>query len=139
MSAVAQTTILVVDDDRAMCKLIEDFLARGGYATLSADSGEAALQVFEEHRANIALLVTDVTMPGIDGLELARRVQRIKPELPVLVVSACSGRLSEHKDFAFLPKPFVAPDLLSQIRKILPQRKGTASEEAAKERKLKSG
>jgi CheY-like chemotaxis protein len=84
-------TILVVDDDRAVRTLVETCLGRGGYATLTADSGEIALKVFEQHRAEIALLLTDVTMPGIDGWELARRIQQAEPKLPVLVMSALAA------------------------------------------------
>jgi CheY-like chemotaxis protein len=118
-SHVSTGTVLVVDDDRAIRTLVETYLGIGGYTTLSADSGEIALQVFEQHRAEIALLLTDVTMPGIDGLELARRIQRAKPELPVLVMSALSGRPGELGEFPFLPKPFIAPDLLSRVRETL--------------------
>lgn len=112
-------TILIVDDDRTIRALVEILLERGGYATLSADCGEVALQVLEHHHAEIALLLTDVTMPGIDGVELARRVHRNNPELPVLVMSAHSGRPGELNEFPFLPKPFIAADLLSRVREVM--------------------
>jgi two-component system, NtrC family, nitrogen regulation response regulator GlnG len=118
-SAENSGTILIVDDDRAIRALVETFLERGGYTTLSADSGEVALQVMEHHHSDIVLLLTDVTMPGIDGLELARRVHRSNPKLPVLVMSAHSDRPGELNEFPFLPKPFIAADLLSRVREML--------------------
>src|SRR5262245_53626446 len=112
-------TVLIVDDDRALRTLVETSLERGGYATLTADCGDAALQVFEDHQAEIALLLTDVTMPGIDVVELARRVHKIDPRLPVLVMSTRSGRPGELNEFPFLPKPFIVADLLKGVRAVL--------------------
>ena len=111
--------VLIVDDDRAIRTLVESSLERNGYTTLSADSGDAALRVFEDHRTEIALLLTDVTMPGIDGVELARRVHQIDPRLPVLVMSTHSGRPGELNEFPFLPKPFIVADLLSRVGAVL--------------------
>ncbi len=120
-TSTESATILVVDDDGAIRTLVRHSLERSGYATLAAGSGEEALQVFGEHRSDIALLLTDVTMPGIDGLELARRIHGVKPELPVLVMSALFGRPSEAGPYPFLPKPFIAPDLLRHVRHVLGQ------------------
>ena len=140
MSAAVPTTILVVDDDRAIRTLVQGLLEREGYKTLVADSAEEALALFPEHQESVALLVTDMVMAGIQGTELARQLQRIKPNLPVLVVSACRGQFDEALEgFPCLSKPFTIRELVGRVGELLPQRKGTAREKVGKERKLKSG
>jgi two-component system cell cycle sensor histidine kinase/response regulator CckA len=67
-------TILVVDDDCAVRKVVKLFLERAGYAVLTASDGEEGVSVFQQHQENIALLLSDVLMPKMGGLQLADTV-----------------------------------------------------------------
>src|SRR4051812_23514418 len=78
--------ILIVDDDHAQRSLLESFLRAHGYQTQSAASGEAALQLLAEQK--YAMMISDVRMPGMTGLETLRRVRQKQLNLPVLLVTA---------------------------------------------------
>jgi DNA-binding NtrC family response regulator len=81
-----ETTLLVVDDDAGQRSLLESFLSSEGFPVLTASTGEEALRILNDH--DIAMMITDVRMPGISGLELLDKSRRNKIELPVLVVTA---------------------------------------------------
>ncbi len=125
MPPTAKQTVLIVDDDAAIRTLVRIYLERDGYATITANSGDDALQLFEAHRSAISLLLTDVVMPGMDGIELGRKIRHMQPQLPVLVMSATSGR-AHVKEFEFLSKPFIRVDLLNRVRQMLGCRKDVA-------------
>jgi CheY-like chemotaxis protein len=78
--------ILVVDDDASLRRVLEYNLAKEGYAVLTADSGEKALALLDGERVD--LLITDIKMPGMDGMDLLRRVKRASPETQVIVITA---------------------------------------------------
>ena len=111
-------TILVVDDNRFILELVVAILKRQHYRVLSASSGDAALEVAANH--SIDMLLSDVQMPIMTGPELARRLRRQRPELPILLMSGAAM----HKDFdaeewGFLEKPFSPTILVRTVRKIL--------------------
>ena len=81
--------ILVVDDDRAIRTSVQGLLEREGYLSLGADSAQQALALFRRYHASISLLMTDLALPGCNGLELAGQLQRVKPTLRVLCMSGC--------------------------------------------------
>src|SRR6185436_16289885 len=89
MAVVTQEheAILVVDDEPAICSLVKTLLEREGYAVLIAGDAETATYIYEEHSAEVALLLTDVKMPGMNGVELADRILRRKPQMRVLFMS----------------------------------------------------
>jgi len=117
-------TILVVDDEPAIRSLLQKTLERFGYRVLSAGDGIEALTVHGIHQAEIAAVITDLAMPGINGLALARSFQRITPDLPVLVAT---GRADQDQRSALeaagvkwlLDKPFRAAALLAALRAAL--------------------
>jgi DNA-binding NtrC family response regulator len=78
--------ILVVDDEPAMRNGLAAMLGRHGLEVRTADGGEEALELFAEMPAD--LVVTDRRMPGMDGVELTRRLHELEPALPVIVVTA---------------------------------------------------
>jgi DNA-binding NtrC family response regulator len=80
------TRILVVDDDLGQRSLIESYLTRQGFNVTAVASGEAALEAQES--TEFSLMISDVRMPGISGLELLRRIRSLRPGLPVLLVTA---------------------------------------------------
>ena len=69
-------TILVVDDESRMRKLIKDFLVTKGFEILEAEDGERALQVFEENQNKINLIILDVMMPKLDGWSVLRQIRK---------------------------------------------------------------
>jgi len=117
------STILLVDDDPDIRSLTRTFLAHEGYSVLSSGEAERALQIFRAV-PQIDLLVTDLYMPGRSGMELARELKAMRPELPVLMISG--GLLDGDQEeklqavgWSFLAKPFRLPELLSTVHRIL--------------------
>ncbi len=90
---------------------------------LAADSPAAALRLAEAPNTRIDLLLSDLQMPGMDGRELARRLRRLWPELPVLLVSGYDPAPAEAPDdsFGFLQKPFSPAVLLQAIQAVFPR------------------
>jgi two-component system, cell cycle sensor histidine kinase and response regulator CckA len=117
-------TILLVDDADTIRRLARDVLSTAGYRVLEAGGADEALQVAGNQPDPIDLLVTDVVMPGRNGIELADRLRTTHGELPVLYISGYTnmsivrdGLLS--RDVAFLQKPFTPDDLLRKVRQVL--------------------
>ena len=81
------TTILIVDDEARMRKLIKDFLNKNDYKTLEACDGEEALDVFEENKDKISLILLDVMMPKVDGWTVLRKI-RNESKVPVIMLTA---------------------------------------------------
>ena len=115
-------TILVVEDDQQVRGVAGRILAAHGYAVIEAEGGEDALAVVAagEH---VDLLLADVVMPGMSGVELGERLRRTQPELPVLHMSGYangnSGRDLSLELPELLEKPFSATDLLVRVRALL--------------------
>ncbi len=126
-TADPKETILVVEDEVQLCTIVGRFLKRRGYNVLTAESGNEALKVWEQHQGEIDLLLTDLVMPeGMTGRELADRLLARQPELKVLYTSGYSpdvaGRdLSLHSGFNFLPKPYQPAELAQVVRTCLDQ------------------
>jgi DNA-binding NtrC family response regulator len=98
--------VLIVDDDDEVCELISRTLTRAGYQTVTAQSGEAALTVFEA--GDIQCLVVDKVLPGMHGAELMAEARRRVPGLPVVLVSGHPEPLSfgAERPEVCLSKPF---------------------------------
>jgi PAS domain S-box-containing protein len=115
-------TVLLVEDDSSVRALLERVLVGKGYHVLAAEHPAAALALVEEYDEPIDLIVTDLIMPGSNGIELVGMIDEVRPGLPVLYISGYanpvrSGALSETDHF--LQKPFSSGALLSRIRRIL--------------------
>ncbi|MFO0800633.1 MAG: response regulator [Gemmataceae bacterium] len=107
-------TVLLAEDEDAVRKLTRTALESAGYVVHEAANGEAALALLPE-LASVDLLVTDLTMPGISGKELARLVRAERPDAAVVFISGYHsdiGRLDAIPGASFLPKPFTPADLL---------------------------
>jgi two-component system cell cycle sensor histidine kinase/response regulator CckA len=119
-SAAASLTILVVEDDRALRDLLRITLESSGYEVLAAADAAEAMRLAEPPGRAIALLVSDVMMPGMTGPDLARRLRASRAGLEVLLVSGYS-RDSELLDprVAFLQKPFRPQALKDMVRGLL--------------------
>lgn len=107
-------TILVVDDDRAIRMLVKTLLEVEGYSVLMADGAETAMKLYD--RSTVALLLTDVVMPTINGLELADRLLQREPQLRVLFMS---GSEDASRGFGCVAKPFTGAGLIRRVGEVL--------------------
>jgi DNA-binding response OmpR family regulator len=111
-----------VDDDPMLRDLETEILRLHGYTVLPAEDAAEALRLAREAAA-IHLLITDYSMPEVDGLELTRRFREVHPKTPVLMVSGSKlpvRRRTDHLDrFEILEKPFVFQELLHKVRSLL--------------------
>lgn len=119
-------SILLVDDEEPIRKLMRVVLADTGFRILQAGSSDEAMDVLESHGASVHLVVTDIQMPpGMDGLSLAETVRRRYPALPVLFISGYShfySRLAEILDQGrtwFLQKPFSPYQLVEAVKQAI--------------------
>ncbi len=115
-------TILAVEDDPAVRKLMVSVLERCGYRVLQAPSGRAALDLWREHGNEVALLLTDVVMPdGVTGFQLAEKLKQERPSLKVIFVTGYSADLADKgtslvEGVNFLQKPFPPESLARALR-----------------------
>ncbi|MBI5585151.1 MAG: PAS domain S-box protein [Deltaproteobacteria bacterium] len=119
-------TILVVEDDKALRSLTRHFLESAGYRVLTAADGEQGRRMVEQLREPIHLLLTDVVMPKMNGLELADQLRGLFPELKVLFMSGYADTTIIKPDrigpgFRFISKPFERVSLFQMVRNLLDQ------------------
>jgi PAS domain S-box-containing protein len=117
-------TVLVAEDDPSVRTLVKSVLERNGYRVLVAEDGIAALELAQEEKGRIDLLLSDVVMPGMNGRALRDALLESYPELRVLFMSGYTGDvlagLGElDRDVSLVPKPFTPEVLLAGIRKVL--------------------
>lgn len=127
-------TVLVVDDDRHVRDAITRALRIDGYATAAADDGPAALEQLAERPYDLVLL--DIGLPGLDGLEVARRVRHAGDDTPILMVTAREA-VSDRVDGLdagaddYLVKPFALAELRARVRALLRRRLPSDDESTA--------
>ncbi|MGH2807565.1 MAG: PAS domain S-box protein [Actinomycetota bacterium] len=119
----AGETILLVEDDAAVRAVTKRILETHAYKVIEAPGGKDALMTFDDRRSDIDLLVTDIVMPDISGVELAGRLRSISPDLKVLFMSGYSpavftGGEGDFED-PLIQKPFERDDLLHLIKQVL--------------------
>jgi FixJ family two-component response regulator len=119
MAGFAKQSVVAVDDDFRVRESIESLVESAGYAPLMFSSAEEFLQ--SGTLVGARCLITDVRMPGINGIELQRRVRMERPDLPVIFISAHNDDETRRRAFnegaaSFLYKPFDAGELLEAIR-----------------------
>jgi CheY-like chemotaxis protein len=121
-------TLLVVEDESSVRRMIRVALARAGYTVLEAANGTEALVLWKQHAPTIDLLFTDLVMPGcIGGLQLARALRADRPELKVIFTSGHSRDLAEGAEQLdpqdeYLPKPYRIDRLHAAVRQVLGQK-----------------
>lgn len=113
-------TILLVDDNDDLREVTSELLETLGHRVHTATRAEAALRVFDDHRGEIDVLVTEVLFAGMTGLELIDRLRRRKPSLGVLLVSTHDNHPHLHEkvergEVVFLRKPYSSPELAAEI------------------------
>ena len=109
-------TILVVDDNCVIRVLVKDFLEVEGYTVLIAGDAETAIMLYQEHQSVVSLLLTDVVMPDLSGLQLADHILRLEPQMPVLLMSGTEGASG---GFGCIAKPFTPADLIDRVGELL--------------------
>lgn len=117
-------TILVAEDDRQVLDLAVAILRACGYHVLELENANDAEQVCQQHDGEIDLLLTDVVMREVSGPDLARRVQKVRPDIKVLFMSGYTDSAIVHQgvldpEIAFLAKPFTPSTLAGRVRQVL--------------------
>ena len=117
------SNILVVDDESRMRKLIKDFLIKDNYNVLEAEDGEKALEIFENEREKIDLIILDVMMPKQDGWSVLRKIRQ-SSQLPVIMLTARGEEQDELFGFElgadeYISKPFSPKILVARVEAIL--------------------
>lgn len=111
--------ILIVDDDPVILELVSTVLRRGGYDVVSASNGEQALSLAQADR-RICLVLSDIVMPEMSGIQLCTRLKALRPELQCILMSGYDmGLMATDWDAHFLPKPFFPHDLLEKVEEVL--------------------
>ncbi|MGE0862579.1 MAG: PAS domain S-box protein [Vicinamibacterales bacterium] len=122
-------TVLLVEDEAFVRELVREFLQASGYTVIEAASAEDALRIAGDRQTPIDLLVTDVVLPGLNGVRLAERLKAQRPGIEALYISGYPGDAMFRGDVfdpgpAFLAKPFTRHVLTQKVREILNAREG---------------
>lgn len=116
-------TLLVVDDEQDVLDIMRDSLEGNGYKVFATSDSTVAMDLYRRLFHEVALVITDIVMPGIDGKELIRQIKVINPDVKVLAVSGYTKYVGEKEDIkeidGFLQKPFESYYLLSVVKRIL--------------------
>ena len=117
------TSILIVDDEPSILYLLEEQISCCGYNTMAAPHAEAAFQLAGK-QAKIDLLITDIVMPGMNGIDLAKEITTLHPNIRVVFMSgqfddALFKKNFPGRDYEFMAKPFALDILMDKIQNIL--------------------
>lgn len=122
-------TILLVDDEELLRAGVQEMLEMTGYTVITAANGQEAMACLTQQ--NIDLVITDLVMPKMDGVDFVDQVRKIRPDVPVIVVSGSTRNIMQRYGIdsiqvpgadASLSKPFKGVDLMSQIKALLESR-----------------
>ena len=116
--------ILIVDDDNSMRHFISNALERAGHQTVVSSDALSALDTIQSDKnRRFDLLLTDVIMPGMDGIALSKKVSKIDPKLKIMFMTGFSGvvmnRKDLEKDTRMVSKPFHLKDLVNEVEKLI--------------------
>ena len=126
-----RSTVLVVEDDTAICRGLVDALTYAGYGVLDCDNGREAIEVALESTIDLVLL--DVMLPQVDGFAVLQELRRAMPTLPIIMVTARGDEQDRVRGLGdgaddYVVKPFSAKELLARVEAVLrrsPQRAST--------------
>lgn len=116
--------ILLAEDDDSMRQFLTLALEKAGHQVTPCADGYAAYKAVEDKGPTLDLLVADIVMPGMDGIELSQRASKIAPQMRVLFITgfsavAMGNRVAENDNARLLSKPFHLNDLVRQVEEIL--------------------
>ena len=128
---MSNTTILIVDDEQRMRKLVRDYMIREGYVVLEASNGRQALEIFHSD-AKVSLIILDVMMPEIDGWQVCAEIRKTS-KVPIIMLTAKSDERDELRGFElgvdeYVTKPFSPRTLAARVNAILRRTMGNAVE-----------
>jgi two-component system, cell cycle sensor histidine kinase and response regulator CckA len=124
-------TILLVEDDPDTRKVLSKVLERAGYTVIASNDGNAAFRLCLESGENIDLIVTDIVLPGINGIDLVELFQAQWPQIKAILLSGQIQRVvlqENNRNLPFLQKPVTPEALLEKIREVLNEYGGGANE-----------
>lgn len=116
--------ILIAEDDTSMLGFLKLALEKAGHSVKDATNGVKALEILKANENTFDLLLTDIVMPGMDGIELSQNATKIQPELKVMFITGFSAVAVGHEDIKedqakVLSKPFHLNDLVEQVETLL--------------------
>jgi PAS domain S-box-containing protein len=120
----AGKTVLVVDDQEPVRKVARSMLERFGYTVLTARDGVEAVEIFKQHHEAIRLVISDLSMPRMNGWETLSALRTLRPDIPVILASGydearAMASKTEEQPQAFLPKPFMMQTLKQTLEQVL--------------------
>jgi|SRR5208283_3341961 DNA-binding NtrC family response regulator len=129
---MANSTILVVDDDIVVLAALSKLLNVFGYIVAGASNSQAAMDYVTNSRKRFDLIITDLAMPGIDGVQFMTAAKSVFPDIPIVVMTGYSERCTPEEAlrlgaFAYVSKPFNIPEVVSTIERALRRPATTAS------------
>ncbi len=121
---MSKRLILVVEDEPHIREMLAEMLEGQNFAVAVAANGQEALQWLKEHDFRADLIITDVVMPKMDGVQLYRELQKYAPEIPIIFISGYAEHILEkygfnEESFKIIKKPFTFRQLLEEIEKVL--------------------
>src|SRR5205823_6812286 len=127
--------VLIVDDEEVLRDVLEVVLRREGFDIVLAASGEEALNLLDTEEVDLVIL--DVMLPGISGIDTLRAMRISNPSLPVLIITAFSSidgaiEAMKHGAFHYVPKPFKNEEVILTVNKALEQRRLSRENERLK-------
>ena len=126
VGTAAGTSVLVVDDEAAVRRFAVRVLEAENYVVIQAIDGMEALELIRQGGTSFLVVVTDIVMPRLNGVELMQALSASHPDLPVILMSGyATGALAElgiAAPCAILPKPFPSERLLEEVRRCIGQR-----------------
>jgi len=129
--------ILIVDDEEVLRDVLDAVLRREGFEVVMAASGEEALSILDEDES-IDLVILDIMLPGISGIDTLRSIRVSTPSLPVIIITAFSSidgaiEAMKHGAFHYIPKPFKNEEVILTVNKALEQKRLSRENERLKE------
>ncbi len=119
METTSTKTILIVDDETALCHMLSEMLAEEGYRLLEASSGTLALDILKS--TDVDLIISDIEMPGMTGFDLLKQVNELYPKIKIQLVSGYSDQVENgnvlHKKILY--KPYSQFDMIERARDML--------------------
>ncbi len=127
----SSTSILIVDDDQNVLEVLEARLQSAGFCIFRAENGRDALRILEDHR--IDLMISDMKMPGMSGMEVLGKARSLQPGLPIIFLTAYGSIPDAVKAVKagavdYLAKPFDGRELVFKLRKVLDESPGTGGD-----------
>jgi signal transduction histidine kinase/CheY-like chemotaxis protein len=116
--------ILVADDEETVRNVTKEVLTTFGFSVVLAENGRQAVEMFKEHQSSLSAVLLDLTMPIMSGLEVFNEIQKISPDVPVMLSSGyteqdVSERFTGARPAGFIQKPYVHTELMSKLRGII--------------------